>query len=102
MSGLRQRTYGVAPPEITTLLAAPKPMFLGAAIRPTSGNSRRTMAAVPSPEALSTTCTMVPSLAGWSRRERRQFRSSGSQRYEMITTSSRASDIEDVTPPSRF
>src|SRR6188472_979506 len=63
-------------------------MFLGATMRPTSGNSRRTISAVPSSEALSITRTVIPPLGGLSRSEPRQSRSSSSQRYEMITASS--------------
>ena len=58
------------------LLAAANPTFRDDTVRLTSGNSCATISAVPSQEALSTTCTLIPPLAGWSRSELRHARRS--------------------------
>ncbi len=80
VSGLRMSTYGAEPARIATLFATLKPTFCAHSVSRTSGNSRRTISAVPSPEALSTTWTFISPAGGFSRSEVRQSRSSASQR----------------------
>src|SRR5512133_509027 len=90
VSGFRTSTYSAVVSRRTRLLAALKPTFSSSAISLTSGNSRGTTSAVPSPESLSTTVMRSPRAGGCSCKDRRHSRSIEPQRYETITTSSTA------------
>ncbi len=64
VSGLRTSANGRLPARMPWLVAAAKPRLRSFTVSSTSGNSRTTISAVPSPEALSITRTVVGTDAG--------------------------------------